>query len=134
MNVKNSVIARLVKGEKLFTESEYIWVAIPDQFAGMQFAQPKNKHTATTVLEVETAGLVYVAFASRWNEEDDNKKDDILARKDIQRLGWKPLPGKTHLVSDENGYEWIVCTKECKGGETFSLRTDKYCAPIVLLR
>jgi hypothetical protein len=134
VNVKNSVIARLVKGEKLYTESEYIWLAIPETFAGLQFAQPKNKHTALTEFSVETDGLVYVAFISRWQDEDDNKKDDIISRRDVERMGWKILKAKTNLISDEAGYEWIVCAKECKAGESFALRTDKYCAPIVLTK
>ena len=49
-------------------------------------------------------------------------------------MGWKILKAKTNLISDEAGYEWIVCAKECKAGESFALRTDKYCAPIVLTK
>ncbi len=134
VSVKNSIIANLAAGEKLYTESEYVWMSIPNEFAGMQFAQPKNKHAALTEFQVETPGVVYVAFASRWKAEDDNKKDDILSRKDLQRMGWKVLNDKSNLKSDEQGYEWIVCAKECKAGENFSLKTDKYCAPIVLVK
>lgn len=134
VDVKNSTIAKLAKGEKLYKESEYVWVAIPGEFDGMQFAQPKNKHTAKTEFEVMTPGVVYVAFASRWKEDDDNKKDDILARRDIQRMGWKVMSEKSNIKSDEQGMEWVVAAKECKAGEVFSLRTDKYCAPIVLMK
>ena len=134
VNVKNSAIARLKKGEKLYTESEYVWVTIPDAYAGLQFAQPKTKHTALTEFGVETDGLVYVAFISRWRDEDDNKNDNIISRRDVERMGWKILKAKTNLISDEAGYEWIVCAKECKAGESFALRTDKYCAPIVLTK
>ena len=134
VNVAPSVIAPLLKGQKLYTESEYVWVDIPEAYAGMQFAQPKHKHIAVTSFSVESDGLVYVAFTSNWEDEDGNKKDDIISRKDVERMGWKPLKAKKNLVSDESGYEWIVCAKQCKAGESFKLRTTKSCAPIVLIR
>ncbi len=134
VNVKNSAIARLKKGEKLYTESEYLWMQIPDTFTGLRFAQPKHKHIALTEFSVETDGLVYVAFASRWQNEDSNKADDIISRRDVEAMGWKILEANTNLISDETGLEWIVCVRECKAGESFALRTDKYCAPIVLTK
>ncbi len=134
VKVKNSALAKLKKGEKLYTESEYVWVAIPDAFAGSRFAQPKHKHVALTEFDVETDGLAYVAFPSRWQDDDANKNDDIISRRDVERMGWKILEAKTNLISDETGMEWIVCVRECKAGESFALRTDKYCAPIVLTK
>lgn len=134
VKVKNSALAKLKKGEKLYTESEYVWVMIPDAFASLRFAQPKHKHVGLTEFNVETDGPIYVAFPSRWQDEDSNKNDDIISRRDVERMGWKILEAKNNLISDETGMEWIVCVRECKAGESFALRTDKYCAPIVLTK
>jgi len=134
VNVGTSVIAPLVIGGKVCTESEYVWVTIPEAYAGMRIAQPKHKHTAVTAFSVESEGLVYVAFASNWQDEDSNKTDDIISRRDVERMGWKPLKAKENLVNNDGSYEYIVYAKECVAGESFKLRTHKYSAPIVLLK
>ena len=133
VNTGDMVVAKLEKGVKLYTESEYIWLNIPEAYAGMKFAQPKHKHQAITTFSVQTDGIVYVAFASNWEEKDGNDKDDIASQQDMERQGWKPLKSG-HLVSDERGYDWLVHARQCKAGESFTLRTTKYCAPIVLIK
>lgn len=134
VNVGSSVIAPLLKGQKVCTEGEYVWVDIPEAYAGMQYAQPKHKHIGVTSFSVESDGLVYVAFSSNWEDEDSNKKDDMIARRDVERMGWRLLKAKKNLVSDDAGYEYLVYAKQCKAGESFKLRTHKYNAPIVLLK
>jgi len=133
VNTGDMVVAKLAPGEKLYTESEYVWSAVPDAYVGMQFAQPKNKHTGTTSFSIESDGLVYLAIYSRIQDEDSDKKDDILSRRDIERQGWKAVKGK-NLLSTEGEPNWLVFAKVCKAGESFTLRTDKYCAPIVLIK
>lgn len=133
VNAGNSVIAKLLPGEKLYTDSEYVWVTIPEAYSGMQFAQPKNKHASTTTFGVESDGVVYLALYSRLQDDDNNQKDDILSRRDVERMGWKAVKEKS-LMSSEGNPEWLVFAKTCKAGETFTLRTDKYCAPIVLIK
>lgn len=133
VNTGNSIIAKLVPGEKLYTDSEYVWVTIPEEYAGMQFAQPKNKHAATTSFGVESDGVVYVALYSRMQDQDGDRKDDIMSRREVERMGWKAVKGKS-LISNETEPEWLVFAKTCKAGETFALRTDKYCAPLILIK
>ena len=122
----------MVKGEKVCTESEYLWTNIPEAYAGIKFAQPKHKHAATTTFTVKNDGLAYVAFSAKTADEDDNKNDDIISRRDIERMGWKAVDEKFNLLSDDGAY--IVFAKQCTAGESFALKTHKYCAPIVLIK
>ena len=78
---------------------------------------------------------IYARFSSDKQAEGYSlERQFSQGRAYVERMGWKILKAKTNLISDEAGYEWIVCAKECKAGESFALRTDKYCAPIVLTK
>lgn len=133
VSVSGFPLVDLEEGVPLYGDADYVWVEIPDSYGDVRFAQPVSKHTATTKFRVESDGLVYVAFYSRWVDEIEENNDDILSRKDIRRLGWRELREEHNLTSNEATFDaWIVCVRECKAGEDFTLRTDKYCAPIVL--
>jgi hypothetical protein len=120
-------------GEKLYSSTNYLWIQVPESLAGLKFAQSRDHHEGSTTLRVDSDGLVYMAFTSRWGIADDQPaKDGMVSRRELTRQGWKPLGSKHNLVSNEIGYEWLVFGRECKAGETFTLRTEKYCPPIVL--
>lgn len=122
-------------GEKLYGNGSYVWKVIPAEFAGFRFAQALDKHGAVTSFTVETEGLVYVAFTSRWMLEDHEKaRDGLVSRRQMIRDGWKPLGEKSVLVSDEVDYNWQVFARNCKAKEKMTLRTEKYCPPMVLVR
>lgn len=133
INAGNMTISKLAPGKKLYEESEYVWTSVPEAYSGMHFAQPKNKHTASTTFDIESDGLVYLAIYSRIQDEDADKNDNMLSRRDIERQGWKEMKGE-NLLSTEDNPKWLVFAKVCKAGESFTLRTDKYCAPIVLIK
>ncbi len=134
VTVEGFPTADLKKGVPLYGDADYVWVDIPDAYQAIRFAQPVSKHTGTTKFRVESDGMVYVAFYSRWTEEPSGNEDGILSRKEIEKLRWREVREEHYLKSNESPAEWIVCARECKAGEELTLRTDKYCAPIVLMK
>ncbi len=132
---ENRAFLPLKKGEKLYVNGSYVWKKIPQEFEGFRFAQAQNKHGAFTNFTVESEGYVYMAVTSRWMLEDNEKsREGLISRRVMVREGWKPLDKTGILVSDEVGYEWNVFVRACKAGEKISLRTDKYCPPVLLLK
>lgn len=125
----------LQAGEALYENGTYVWKTVPAEFAGFKFAKTADKHEGTTSFQVQTAGVVYVAFTSRWKLKDSEEaREGFVSRREMIRDGWKPLVKGGELVSDEVNYVWNVFVRECKAGEKFTLRTEKYCPPIVLIR
>jgi hypothetical protein len=124
----------LKEGERIFGDADYAWLTIPEGYEGMQFAQPKGKHTAVTKFRVNGDGLVFIAFDSRWADKGETTADGLMSRQGIEKMGWKALSAKHNLKSSDQGVEWVVCSKECKAGDEFTLRTHKYCAPVLLTK
>jgi len=120
VSVKNARLLSLRKGSTVFgDESKYVWSKIPKAYSGLKYWQPNRKHQALTEMTVKADGMVYIAVIER---SAPNAKAHELKN-------WKRLPFALHQT---DGTKWIVFSKVCKKGETFSLRPDKYCAPIPL--
>jgi hypothetical protein len=120
VSVKNAKLLSLRKGAAVFgDESRYVWAKIPKAYSGLKYWRPDRKHQALTEMTVKADGMVYIAVIER---SAPNARTHAL--KD-----WKILP---FALAQTDGTKWIVFSKVCKKGETFSLRPDKYCAPIPL--
>ncbi len=119
----------LRKDEAVFSDRDtYRWIVLPAQFEGYQFTRSKA-HAGTLRFKVLSDGLVYMACTSRFAEPTG----DIVDEKLLQRKGWKRL-GKTALKATNEDSEWLVFSRECRAGEEFSVRTEKYAAPILLVK
>jgi hypothetical protein len=54
-------------------------------------------------------------------------KKDCVSREDFLAAGWQDA-GKLPV----RAWQWPVYWRECKKGEEFNYRTEKYAAPIVI--
>jgi hypothetical protein len=120
-------------GGKLYADAPYAWTQVPEELAGLKYSQPKGKHDGVTSFRVDTDGLVYMAVSSGWIIPDKDKGEgNKVSRKQLERDGWKHLGDKHNLKCDDAGTEWLVFARTCKAGETFTIQTAKYAAPMVL--
>lgn len=129
---KDMAILPLQVGSKLFGDRDYKWTSVPNDFAGLKYAQPRNCHQGVTTFRVDTDGLVYLAVINRWLVRDGDKgEDNKISRRQLERSGWKHLGEKRNLKESQE-FDWLVFARACKGGESFTIQTDKYCPPILL--
>jgi len=47
--------------------------------------------------------------------------------------GWKSVKGAT-ARGNGGDHGWVFFSRECKAGESFAIRTEKYVSPILLLK
>ena len=121
------------------SNSRLVWDEIPASLQGMSFLQNKV-HQGTTKFQITTAGTVLMAVTSRWGGGGNSGdwKKEIVSEKELKSQGWRELfriksiykPGQPNAEK----MDWIVLERQCKRGESFSFRTEKYLAPVLLLR
>ena len=58
---------------------------------------------------------------------------EVLLEKDLRRKGWRRLRVFKELSNTDTG-EMAVFYRYCEAGETHSIRTEKYAAPMLLIR
>ena len=52
-----------------------------------------------------------------------------------KRQGWKAV-AELDETADDYGHEheWVLYRRECKAGERYRLRTEKYCTPLLFFK
>ncbi len=125
----------LRQGEKLFADGEMEWGEVPKALSGLKFVQPRGKHEGVTRLQVVSAGMVYIVVTSRFGVQDGEPgTGGMVSQRQLRRDGWRFLGDRYRIpCTDSADYEWLLFARKAEAGETFALRTEKYCAPIVLV-
>jgi len=62
-----------------------------------------------------------------------NWQRELTSRRQLAEQGWQGLgePGARHTDPKLSDASWFLYTRDCKAGESFTLRNHKYQAPIV---
>lgn len=117
--------------------NRYRWTKIPKAFReNFFFTQFTTSQQGLTEFEVRSDGRVYLAVTSRWGGGGNSSggwAQELTSREELLAEGWRKVavadeePGKT-----SHHYHWIIFERNCRKGERFRLRTEKYCAPILL--
>jgi hypothetical protein len=113
--------------------SKYHWSSIPAGLDGVRWTKHESK-ASTLQFTVKEPGLVFMAVTTRFGgggEAGDWQKALINAE-GLEKEGWHRLTQFDGLRNTDVG--WIVYYKECGAGESHSYRTEKYVAPILLMR
>ncbi len=112
------------------------WAKIPSAYADMMFLRNKSQQ-GTTKFHVKSAGTVLMAVTTRWSASGrgGDWQKELVTQKDLESGGWR-VCGKLNSYMKENGerHTWILFARSCMQGETFSYRTEKYVAPVLLLK
>ena len=114
----------------------YRWTKTPAAFDGFFFTQFDSNHQGLTEFEVRSAGRVFLAVTSRWGEGGNRSGgwvQELTSQDDFLTQGWKRVAKIVEERGDtSHGHHWVIYERNCEKGERFRLRTEKYCAPILL--
>jgi len=105
-------------------------------FQGFRFTKKNKQSAATLRFKVLTDGLVYLACTSRFGTPKNGSgdwKSELISEKQLHEQGWHQLRA-VELKTGANDYVWWVYSRTCKAGEAFSYRTEKFVAPILLVK
>jgi len=132
VEAEDASLAPLAVGERVWSDRDrYLFTKITPSFAGYQFTRTKA-HGLTLKFKVLTDGLVYMACTSRWGTTaDPDVQKTLVTQSKLQKDGWKREQRGEFPTTDVT---WLVFSRQCKAGEQFSYRTDKYAPPILLVK
>lgn len=128
--------APLVEGAHLYSNSEkYQWKEVPEELAGTHYLSLPI-HEGAIEFEVSSDGYVFLITSTRWGGGGNSSGDwmkEVKVDRDLRREGWRELKGLSDLMTSDPG-EMAIYWRDCKQGETFRIRTEKYVAPMLLIR
>jgi hypothetical protein len=119
----------LESGAQIYTDKKVNWTAVPDDLRGRSFSA-LNHYLGKTSFEVTSGGTVLLACTERWGgggNAGGGWKAELTTREQLEAEGWRAVGT---LEGDK--MKWVVFSRNCKAGERFTVRTEKYCAPIVI--
>ena len=126
---KKGATVPLGNGHHVFNE-------IPGYLDGLLYTK-RNGYQGITHFSVKYPQRVFVALYDWRHMYDGNSSGDwhreLVTKEDMTKLGWKEVAvlKANHSDSKQEGKNWHLYMRDCKGGDTFALRNHKYQAPIV---
>jgi hypothetical protein len=133
VEAQDTTLVPLAIGSKVWSDRNYEFTQIAKGFEGYQFTQTKN-FAGTLHFKVLTDGLVYMACTSRFGGGGSGGAgSEGITEEQLRRKGWHK-ERNTELKFTDTTYLWWVFTRQCKAGEEFTYRTEKYAAPILLVK
>jgi len=130
ISVEGAQFKPLKAKELLYSDrDQYWWVDIPKSLEGMRFSKHNAAQAAIAQFKVISDGWVYMAVTSR---SEGYRSGTATPVSDLVEQGWEKQANLDKL--NDTALEWIVYSRFCKKGETFSYRTEKYSAPILITK
>ncbi len=140
LEVEDATLKPLIKGEEITGAPEMVntWTTIPASLQGLQFTKAA-KMTLPLSFKVLTDGVVYMACTSRFRNgglSGGAWEKEVISEEELLKAGWKKHRALELKDSDEakGHHVWWVYSRECKAGESFSYRTEKYITPVLLAK
>ena len=140
LEVEAVTLKPLSKGEEITGAPEMVntWTTVPAPLQGLQFTKAA-KMTLPLRFKVLTDGVVYMACTSRFRNAGLSGgawEKEVISEEELLKAGWKKHRDLILKDSDEEKghHVWWVFSRECKAGETFSYRTEKYFTPVLLAK
>jgi hypothetical protein len=140
LEVEDATLKPLSQGERITSDSEMemTWRTIPASMQGLKFTKAA-KMTLPLRFKVLTDGVVYMACTSRFRNAGLSGgawEKEVISEEELVKAGWKKYRALELKDSDEEKghHVWWVFSRECKAGESFSYRTEKYLTPILIAK
>ncbi len=133
LDLKGIEVRPLAIDARIWSDRDVHVTKFPEKFEGFQFTQ-NPAHGLTLTFKVVTDGTVVLGCTSRWGSTADPAvaKDFVTAQKLIDS-GWVRQV-RDEIETSSSDLQYLLFTRECKAGEEFALRTDKYAPPILLFK
>jgi serine/threonine protein kinase/formylglycine-generating enzyme required for sulfatase activity len=109
------------------------WSEIPPEFQGFNYLR-NNEQQGTTKFEISSPGMVLLAvIGQRYAGRGGKWQQEIVTQKGLEAEGWREI-GKlnSYYKVTSSALGWLVFGRDCKRGESFSYRTEKYMAPVLI--
>jgi hypothetical protein len=133
VEVPGATIASLAKNAKLWTDRPVTLTNIPLRYHGFQFTQ-LPAHQVTLNFTVAADGLVVLGCSARWGSTADPEiAKTFMTEEKLVAEGWVRQK-KDQIDTSATDMQFLIFARHCKAGEHFSYRTEKYAAPILLVR
>ena len=134
VTVENGTWGVLTSGADCYAGSNrYQWKDVPPELENIRFSLTPNGK-GETPFTVDRSGRDFLATSTRWKSGGGGGGGpDALDQKGLEKKGWRHLSEFDKLANTDTG-NWMVFYKQCAAGETHSIRTEKYAAPILLTR
>jgi hypothetical protein len=98
----------------------------------------RNKaHQGTAEFRIAKTGAVMLAVTDRWGGGGGGGEwqKEIVNRGQLEAAGWRACGElDSYIKIDGSSVRWIVFTRHCERGESFSYRTEKYVAPVLIIK
>lgn len=123
----------LAPEERLWSDRPVTLKKVPEKYKGYRFTQ-HPAHGLTLKFKVLEDGPVVLGCSSRWGStaEPDVAKDFTTAEK-LLASGWVRQV-RDEVETSSYDMQFLIFTRQCKAGEEFTLRTDKYAPPILIFK
>jgi hypothetical protein len=119
-------------------DRDHAWVEVPVELDGIQFTK-LGIHAGILNFEVIEPGLVFIAVSTRFPQNSGEGEGwEKLAKNDkmLEKDGWRRLRElegfRTTDPANKNSY--MVFYRKCEKGESYSIRTEHYTPPVLLMR
>lgn len=132
--LKGTAFVDLVAGANVWP-GDGQWIEIPPQLVGLMVWQNEHEYQGVSEFAVSAEGPV--ALGVRARDELDRLspgdwKKDCRTLDQLKEEGWLPTGITLKMTHRGSDATWDVLVRNCKRGEKFSVRTDKYAAPVLL--
>jgi hypothetical protein len=133
VEVPGANMVTLLKNEKIWSDRPVTLTNIPLRYHGFQFTQ-LPAHALTLNFTVTADGLVALGCSARWGTTaDPETAKDFMTEGKLLAAGWVRQK-RDQIDTSASDMQFLIYARHCKAGEHFSYRTEKYAAPILLLR
>lgn len=134
VDVQGTVRKPLAIGANVFSDHESRFTQIPVEFDGFSFTQ-NNVHAGSLRFRVAADGLVYMACPSTFGGGGSGGawQRELVSEDQLRRLGWERDRRAAMKLTDSR-QSWLIFSRQCRRGEEFTIRTEKYAAPFLIVR
>ena len=133
VEIDETNIIPLSPGEKVWSDRTVTITKVPARFKGFNFTQ-HHAHGLSLTFKVLNDGVVYLGCSARWGTTaDPDVARDFETAKTLTAKGWV-RKDRFDVDTTAHDMQFEIFERPCKAGETFTIRTDKYAPPILLVK
>ena len=133
LEVPGVEIRPLATDSRVWSDRDGPITKFPGKFEGFKFTQ-SPAHGLTLKFKAISNGTVILGCSSRWGTTaDPETAKDFATQKTLMEAGWVRQQSD-EIETSASDMTFLLFTRECKAGEEFTFRTDKYAPPILVFK
>lgn len=128
-------MVKLEKGQQVFGAGPDVqWTEIPDALKDAKVSRPITRKNPTLKFKVLADGEVFLLCTNRWHNSGNGGpwQVETTSKEKFVEEGWK-VRDDIKILDSFTLHLWEVRSRDCKAGEEFTYRTEKYVVPLVIV-